>query len=122
MKAYKMGKVWGGTRIYSADKEEDIHAALHNFVPGNEEDPKAAVIVTDLNILGDVRNFLIFYFYEGEEPPTTGPFAQFLNIKHTIDSTKTRGYADLLKSNGALVDLLESRNIFRVSILQPVLE
>ena len=80
--------------MYSGSKADEIHAALHNFVPG--EDDKAAIILTDIIALGSARLFLIFYYYEAEEPPTTGPFSQFLNIDSIIDTTKTQSYSELV--------------------------
>lgn len=82
--------------MYDGGKADDIYAALHNFVPGNADDDKAAIILTDIIALGEARLFLIFYYYEGEEPPTTGPFAQFLNIDSTLDTTKTQSYSELV--------------------------
>lgn len=93
-----MGEVWGGIRIYSADKADEIYDALHKFVPGNAEDPKAAIILTDVIAAGGLKTFLIFYFYQGPEPPTEGAFAEFLNIESTISLTNTRSYADLVSS------------------------
>ena len=96
VKAYPMGKVWGGMRTYHESKAEEIFAALHNFVPKNAEDEDAAVILTELIAFGQSRFFLLFYYYGEPEPPTTGPFAQFLNIDPAIDNTKTQSYAELV--------------------------
>ena len=110
IKAYPIGKVWGGFRLYDGGKADDIYSALHNFVPGNADDDKAAIILTDVIALGSARLFLIFYYYEGEEPPTTGPLAQFLNIGSILDTTKTQSYSELVSGNLELsqhpVDLL----------------
>lgn len=84
-------------RIYDSSKANEIYSALHNFVPGNAEDPKAAIILTDITAVGGLKLFLIFYFYDGPEPPTEGPFAQFLDIESTIALTSTRSYADLVR-------------------------
>ena len=83
-------------RFYAAGKADAIYAALHNFVPGNADDEKAAVIVSDFTAFGGVKLLLIFYFYAASAPPTTGPFAQFLNIDPIIDTTSTQSYAQLV--------------------------
>ncbi|KAJ4301983.1 hypothetical protein N0V88_002114 [Collariella sp. IMI 366227] len=95
IKAYPIGQVWGGMRMYSGGKADEIYAALHNFVPGNAADEKAAIILTDITAIGGVKMFLMFYFYAAPEPPKTGPLAQFLNIDSIIDITKTQSYAEL---------------------------
>ncbi|SPO03123.1 related to 6-hydroxy-d-nicotine oxidase [Cephalotrichum gorgonifer] len=117
IKAYPVAKVWGGTRIYDGGKASEIYSALHNFVPGNADDEKAAIILTDITAVGGTKLFLIFYFYDGPEPPTTGPFAQFLNIGSTLDTTSTQSYSALLKSNGESAELLQSRISFRTFTL-----
>ena len=91
-----MGQVWGGIRIYDGNKADEIYAALHKFVPGNADDSKAAIILTDVTAVGGLKTFLIFYFYQGPSPPTEGAFAEFLRIGSTISLTKTRSYADLV--------------------------
>jgi hypothetical protein len=96
IKTYPMGDVWGGMRIYSGDQADDIYAALHNFVAENENDQKAAVILTDITAVAGLKLFLIFYYYGEPEPPTTGAFAQFLDIDSTLDTTKTQTYAELV--------------------------
>lgn len=89
-------EVWGGMRIYGGDKADEIFSALHDFTPSNADDPKAAIILTDNITLEGLRLFIIYYFYEGPEPPTEGAFAKFLEISSTTDGTKTRSYADLV--------------------------
>ena len=91
-----MGKVWGGMRTYDESKADEIYAALHNFVPGNSEDPDAAIILTDIMALGQARFFIVYYYYGKPEPPATGPFRQFLNIHSTISNTGTKSYAELV--------------------------
>jgi hypothetical protein len=109
---------------------------MHEFIPYSNEDPKAAIIVTSLILTGSSRINLLFYFYQGKKPPTTGAFADLLKIKSTLSTTKTQSYPDLvsqlisswdvtvltvyqLKSNGAGVSLLNSRISFRVSSFFP---
>lgn len=100
IKAHKIGDVWGGLRIYDASKANEIFSALHEFVPGSEQDPKAAIIITNIFAVGGVEAFLVFYFYDGDQPPTTGPFADFLAIESLIDQTSTQTYAELVRLLG----------------------
>lgn len=95
VKAYPIGKVWGGTRVYDESKTEELYKTMHKFIPYSNEDPKAAIIVTSLILTGGSKLNLLFYFYDGEQPPTSGPFADFLKIKSTLSSTKTQSYPDL---------------------------
>ncbi|KPM42450.1 hypothetical protein AK830_g4102 [Neonectria ditissima] len=117
IEAHPIGKVWGGLRIYEDSKTEDIFKALHEFVPSNNKDQKAAIIVTNLFAVGSTRAFIIFYFYDGEKPPVSGPFADFLAIDSLIDITKTQTYPELLKFNGAGASLLNSRVSFRTATI-----
>ncbi|SPJ84157.1 related to 6-hydroxy-d-nicotine oxidase [Fusarium torulosum] len=117
IKAYPIGKVWGGTRVYDESKTEELYKAMHEFIPYSNEDPKAAIIVTSLILTGGSKLNLLFYFYDGEKPPTSGPFADLLKIKTTLSTTKTQSYPDLLKSNGAGVSLLNSRISFRTATI-----
>ncbi|KAF4333310.1 6-hydroxy-d-nicotine oxidase [Fusarium beomiforme] len=117
VRAYSIGKVWGGIRTYDESKTDELYETMHKFIPYSNEDPKAAIIVTSLILTGSSRINLLFYFYDGEKPPTTGPFADFLKIKSTLDTTKTQSYPDLLKSNGAGVSLLNSRISFRTATI-----
>ncbi|KAK6519206.1 hypothetical protein TWF281_003895 [Arthrobotrys megalospora] len=113
LKTYSIGKVWGGLRIYDESKSNDIFQALHGFVPDNTQEQKAAIIVSNLFAIGGTRAFIVFYFYDAENPPASGPFANFLKIGSLIDITKTQTYAELLKSNGFGASLLNSRISFR---------
>jgi hypothetical protein len=96
IKAYPIGKVWGGTRIYDESKTEELYKAMHEFIPYSNENPKAAIIVTSLILTGGSKLNLLFYFYDGEKPPTSGPFADLLKIKTTLSTTKTQSYPDLV--------------------------
>ncbi|KAM5361883.1 hypothetical protein ACJZ2D_012828 [Fusarium nematophilum] len=111
--AHKIGKVWGGMRIYNGDKKDQIFKALHDFVPYSNEDSKGAIIVTNIFAVGSTELFIVFYFYDGEKPPTSGPFADLLKLDSILDQTSTQTYAKLLKSNGAGASLLNSRISFR---------
>lgn len=84
-------------RIFSGDSNTEIYAALHNFIARNADDPKAAIILTDITAAGGLKLFLLFLFYAEPTPPTAGAFADFLKIKSTIDSTSTQKYADLVR-------------------------
>ncbi|KAF1828922.1 FAD binding domain-containing protein [Decorospora gaudefroyi] len=112
-KVHHMGDVWGGSCTYDETKDEELYAALHDFIPNGPQDPKAAIIFSDLVLAADINTKLIFYFYDAPSPPTTGPFADFLEIPGLSCTTKTQTYSELLKANGAPVGLLNARSLFR---------
>lgn len=115
IEAHPIQQVWGGLRVYTDDRRDALTTALHNFVPNGQNDPKAAVIFSDILAAGSTPVILVYYFYDGELPPSTGPLAEFLAIPALVDQTSTQAYSDLLESNGAEADLLLSRVSFRVS-------
>lgn len=92
------GKIWGGTRAYSPGKRKELFNALAKFVR-DYPDKKAAIIPTfefglPLNILNAVTGPVLFFFYDGPEPPK-GVFDDFDAIKSISDNTQTRSYYDL---------------------------
>lgn len=92
------GRVWGGVRTYTADKRKQILSAITNFTAKNT-DPKAAIIPTFnfFSTLGiNVPGMLVFFFYDGLEPPT-GVFDDFNSVLSFSDDTKIRSYTDLTK-------------------------
>ncbi|KAI1634262.1 hypothetical protein F4809DRAFT_619361 [Biscogniauxia mediterranea] len=113
IKAHPIGKVWGGYRFFSADKADELYAALHSFVPYGREDPKAAIIHTTLFSVGGTESHIVFFFYDGETPPTEGPFADYMNVSPLADITSVQKYSSLLKTNGATGELLNARISFR---------
>lgn len=117
VKAHAIGEVWGGIRAYSDLQRTELYAALHNFVPNGVDDPKAAIIFTDIIALADIPVIIVFYCYDGDTAPTSGPFADFLSISYLIDSTSTQAYSDILSTNGDESALLEARISFRVYFL-----
>ncbi|KAI0389939.1 FAD-binding domain-containing protein [Xylariaceae sp. FL0594] len=113
VRAHPIGKVWGGSRVYSPDQADRLFSALHNFTATGAEDPKAAIIHSNLVLVGGIRSHLIYYFYDGPAPPTTGPFADFLKIPALISLTSQQNYSTLLQTNGAPAELITSRVSFR---------
>jgi hypothetical protein len=102
-KAYPIGQVWGGFRIYDTTHEDEIYAALHDFVPHGPRDPKAAIIHTNSIAAGNTKSHILIFFYDGPTPPTTGPFADFINIPPLIDQTGTQSYASLVSVSLQLI-------------------
>ncbi|KAH6646050.1 hypothetical protein BKA67DRAFT_541041 [Truncatella angustata] len=117
IEAHPIQKVWGGLRIYTNASRDALTTALHNFVPSAEQDPKAAVIFTDILAVGSTPIIIVYYFYDGSTPPTDGILAEFLAVPALADQTSTRTYSDLLQSNGAEAALLMSRVSFRTFTL-----
>ncbi|KAK5993524.1 putative FAD-linked oxidoreductase [Cladobotryum mycophilum] len=112
IRAYPIGKVWGGYRIYTEASADKIFEAVHEFIPNNAADPKAALIVSQLVLFGGIRSFVIFYFYQDGKPPVSGPLAKFLQIQPLIDQTSTQTYSSLLKKNGDLPGVVNARIAF----------
>ncbi|KAH8728272.1 hypothetical protein GQ44DRAFT_609234 [Phaeosphaeriaceae sp. PMI808] len=112
VKVHPIGQVWGGTCTYDAQQSDTLYAALHNFVANGAQDPKAAIIFTDV-MLGSIQTKLVFYFYDSPDRPTTGPFADFFKIPGLSCLPKTQKYSELLKANGELVRILNARIAFR---------
>jgi hypothetical protein len=86
-------QVWGGIRIYLANKMDALYSALHDFT-ANQKDPKAAIIFTHAQPLGLTTVYMLFFFYDGPTVPA-GAFGQFLDIPPTINMCKTRSYTDM---------------------------
>lgn len=99
IETHPIDQVWGGMRIYDGSKADEIYAALHQYVPGNSDEQKSAIILTDVTALGGSKIFIIFYFYDGPEPPTSGPVSQFLGIDAILDTAGTKSYSKLVCSN-----------------------
>ncbi|KAK8099451.1 6-hydroxy-d-nicotine oxidase [Apiospora kogelbergensis] len=113
IEAHPIGQVWGGVRLYDESKKDKLYAALHNFVPNNADDPKSAVIFTDLAILQNGTAAVVFYFHEGPDKPTSGPLMPFLDVPPLIDITRTQSYPQLLKANGVFSSAAVARDSFR---------
>ncbi|KAK8877078.1 FAD-binding domain-containing protein [Apiospora arundinis] len=116
IEAHPIGQVWGGYRLYDASQKDALFAALHQFIPNNADDPKTAVIFSDLVTAANIPAVLMFYFHEGPEEPTSGPIRPFLDIPTLggISSvTKTQSYAQLLKGNGDFSSAVQARDSFR---------
>ncbi|KAI1505081.1 hypothetical protein F5X99DRAFT_431169 [Biscogniauxia marginata] len=113
VQAYPISKVWGGYRFFTADKDDELYAALHSFIPYAREDPKAAIIHTTLLTVGSTESHIIFFFYDGEKPPAEGPFADYMNVLPLADITSVKNYSSLLKANGDASAILNARISFR---------
>lgn len=90
---------------------------MHNFVPQNVHDQKSAIILGNLLVLGGTHIFLLYYFHDGPEPPSSGPLAEFLKIPSILDTTASQSYAKLLEANGRPAAILNARNFFRTFTL-----
>lgn len=135
VKTYPIGKVWGGARLYSKSKRDEVLALVHKIAPHEDHDPKAAIIYSDsIYDSGKRMGYLyVFLFYDAPEPPSAGPFADLLKIPSVTSDTKSQtytslvgyavlspcmltGYADVrqLFNNGKGADALPYRYAFRV--------
>lgn len=130
---HPIGDVWGGYCTYEPSQDDKLYAALHEYAGhGSAADPKSAIIFTDLVTAAGITAKLIYYFYDGPAPPTSGPFADFFKIPGLGCFPKRQKYSELvrlpasiriasnaykkqLKSNGDVVLILNARAFFRVS-------
>jgi len=116
-KVHHMDDVWGGSCLYDESQSDELYAALHEYVGHGAEDPKSAIIFTDLSLGVGARPKLLFYFYDGPSPPKTGPFADFLKVFNLACVPKRQKYSELLKANGEPVRLLNARSFFRTKTI-----
>jgi FAD/FMN-containing dehydrogenase len=99
VKTVPIGDIWGGFCIYEPSQSDALYAALHNFVANGAQDPKAAIIFSDLLLVGGIGTKLVYYFYDGPTPPTSGPFADFLKIVNPACLPRTQKYSELVSRN-----------------------
>ncbi|KAK8051866.1 FAD-binding domain-containing protein [Apiospora rasikravindrae] len=81
--------------MYRRSRREQLHAALHDFTIAGAEDPKGAIIFADFFMYRNWGLYLVFYFYDGEKPPSTGPFAEMLKVPAMVSLTSTKKYSTL---------------------------
>ena len=108
LQVYKQGDVWGGTLTYLADEatNDKVLAAINRFAL-DYPDEKAAIIPTSEWTAGGLLPlWVVFLYYNGPTPPP-GIFDDFLNIPPALNTCKTRSYADLLKTNGDIINYLQ---------------
>lgn len=96
VKTRPMGKIWGGVRLYRQNRWEGLQAALHNFITAGAEDPKAAIIFADFFMFKNWGIYMVFFFYDGENPPSTGPLAEMLRVPAMADFTSTKKYSSMV--------------------------
>lgn len=92
---HPIGDVWGGFCAYDPTQDAELYAALHNFVGHGSDDPKAAIIFTDLTLAAGLSTKLIYYFYDGPTRPTSGAFADFFKIPAAGCLPKKQKYSEL---------------------------
>ena len=96
VRVHPISEVWGGFCAYDATQNKKLYAALHNFVGNGAQDPKAAIIFTDLVAAAGVSTKIVFYFYDGPRRPATGPLADFLKIPGIACAPKMQRYSQLV--------------------------
>jgi FAD/FMN-containing dehydrogenase len=102
VKVHPIGQVWGGTCPYDDSQSDKLYAALHNFVANGAQDPKAAIIFTDIIVVAGVKTKILYYFYDGPVPPTTGPFADFFKIPGLACIPRTQKYSELVSNHSSI--------------------
>lgn len=95
-------QVWGGQLTFGSDKTDEILSAVRDFTE-NYPDDKAAIIATNEITLATLVNvWILFVFYDGEEPPA-GTFDRFTNIGPLTNTAGPTTYYELLSEFDALV-------------------
>jgi hypothetical protein len=85
----------GGTRTYSGLDASALLNATQNFIQNNN-DPKAAVIVTGSFAIENLAElFVLFFFYDGPTPPA-GIFDEFDAVIPIEDQVSTQSYYDIV--------------------------
>lgn len=105
MKPHPIGDVFGGFCLYEDSQDDAIYAALHEFVANGAQDPKAAIILSQIVALNGLKSNIVYVFYDGPKPPTTGPFSEILKIPGIVCAPKRRTYADLVRSHTKTEDI-----------------
>ncbi|KAK9802177.1 hypothetical protein SCARD494_00110 [Seiridium cardinale] len=62
-------------------------AAFHDFVPNAVNDPKPAVMFTNVLAMGGLPVIIVYYFYDSLTAHTAGALAEFLEIPALINQT-----------------------------------
>lgn len=114
VKTRPIGEIWGGLRIYDSSHDSEIFRLMHEFIPTMESDPKGTIIHTGIIAVGGVTTSFLWFFYDGPEPPTTGPYAELTEIPSLVSTAKTQSYSSLLKANGDFGGLIVARDSFTV--------
>jgi hypothetical protein len=95
LRTYPIGKVWGGYRIYTTGKGDQIYSGFHEFNKNPNADPKAASIVNTSYATQGTIIYMVFFFYDGPKPPA-GAFGKLIDIPALIDLCTERTYTDLV--------------------------
>jgi len=80
--------------MYLANSRE-LYEAMHDYIL-NPPTTKSAIIFTHGQPAGFIKFYMLFFFYDGPEPPA-GAFGKLTNIKPTVDYTKTRTYPAMVR-------------------------
>lgn len=94
--AHPISQVWGGPRMYTADKAPQLLSAIANFTERYNE-TKSALLPTIAYpaLLGSKPLWTVFFFWDGATPPSY-LFAEFDAIKAQSDQTKVQTYPEIL--------------------------
>lgn len=105
LQARQQGLVWGGNLVYlrTPEKDKKLLKAVRDFTEYNEDEKAAVIVTAERTNINLVDTWIIFLFYDGPIPPA-GMFSDFIEAGSTLDTTRTRTYADLMAlSNWVIV-------------------
>jgi len=88
---FNHGQMWGGSTVYTPDKNVSIYAALENYANNAAKDPSAAVIVAAAAVQGQII-FANDYEYINAtvNPPILSNFTSIPNISDSTRITDLR--------------------------------
>ncbi|KAK0754422.1 hypothetical protein B0T18DRAFT_386301 [Schizothecium vesticola] len=106
VQGYQQDLVLGGNLVFarsSAETSRRILKAVRDFTEHNADNRAAVIVTAERTNLDLVDSWILFLFYDGPEAPP-GTFDNFTSIGPTLNTVRTRTYADLLAfSNWVIV-------------------
>ena len=101
IQTYQQGEVYGGVVVFprlSQDTDDQMLSAIRDFTKFNDDDKAAVIPTAEYTSGGIIDMWIVFMYYNGKQPPAH-VFKNFTNIKHTIDTRKTRRFAEFVSHN-----------------------
>ena len=97
VQGYPQGDVVGGNLVFlrTPSTDEQILQAVRDFTEYNTDDKAAIIVTAERTNLNLVDSWILFLFYDGPTVPP-GTFDNFTAIGPTLNTVRTRTYADLL--------------------------
>lgn len=98
LQAKPQGKIWGGNLVFALrtpEVDRKILKAVRDFTEYNDDHRAAVIVTAERANINAVDSWILFVFYDGETPPAD-KFKNFTDIGPTLNTARTRTYADLM--------------------------